>query len=301
MTMQENFNSATRFMFEELDIRGALVQLSGTWQTMLRERGYPPPVESLLGEMAAVAALIGGNLKTPGRLTLQAQGSGAVSLLVVDCNEQLQLRGMAKWRGDTTPSDATPRQLLGDGRLLLSLQHDAASQPYQSSVPLTGTSIAEIFEHYLAQSEQQPARLWLSADSHHAAGMFLQTLPVGSVERPEAEHGDDEGDNDGWNRVQLLAATLRPGELLLPAAVLLPRIFPEETLRLFEPRPVFHHCPRDEDKVRGMLATLGRPEIESILAEQSQIVIRDDICNQEYRFGTGIVEELFPSAGKTLH
>jgi len=293
--MSVDTDSVTRFIFEGLDIRGALVQLSDTWQAMLYERGYTPPVESLLGEMAAVAALIGGNLKTPGRLTFQAQGSGEVSLLVVDCNEQLQLRGMAKRRGTDTPIDATPRQLLGEGRLLLSLQNDAASQPYQSTVPLVGESIAEIFEHYLAQSEQQPARLWLSADSQHAAGLFLQTLPASEREAHEAH------DADGWNRVQLLAATLQPGELLLPAATLLGRLFGEETLRLFEPRPVTYHCPRDEDKVRGMLASLGRAEVASMLAEHGQIVIRDDICNQEYRFGAGIVEELFPSAGKTLH
>jgi len=290
--MSESSNSVTRFIFENLDIRGALVQLSGTWQEMLRERGYLPSVESLLGEMTAVAALIGGNLKTPGRLTLQTQGSGEVSLLVVDCNEQLQLRGMAKRRGAATPTDATPRQLLGDGRLILSLQNDAATQPYQSTVPLVGDSIAEIFEHYLAQSEQQPARLWLSADSRHAAGLFLQTLPTSGAETEDA---------DGWNRIQLLANTLRPGELLLPAATLLPRLFPEETLRLFEPRPVIHHCPRDEDKVRGMLASLGRAEVENILAEHGKIVIHDDICNQEYRFGNSIIEELFPSAGQTLH
>lgn len=290
--MSGNTNSVTRFIFEGLDIRGALVQLTDVWQDMQHERGYTPPVECLLGEMAAVTALIGSNLKTPSRLTFQAQGSGEVSLLVVDCNEQLQLRGMAKCRGTATPSGATPRQLLGDGRLLLSLQNDAASQPYQSSVPLVGESIAEIFEHYLAQSEQQPARLWLSADSRHAAGMFLQTLPASAAETHDA---------DGWDRVQQLAATLRPGELLLPAATLLRRLFGEETLRLFEPRPVTYHCPRDEDKVRGMLVSLGRAEVESILAEHGKIVIRDDICNHEYRFGTDIIEELFPSAGKTLH
>lgn len=293
--MPATSNTVTPFIFEDLDIRGSLVQLTDTWQSMLRERGYTPPVESLLGEMAAVAALIGGNLKTPARLTLQAQGNGEVSLLVVDCNERLQLRGMAKSRGTAGATHATPRQLLGDGRLLMSVQNDAASQPYQSTVPLAGESIAEIFEHYLAQSEQQPARLWLSADSRHAAGLFMQTLPA------HGENARGQHEPDCWNRIQLLAATLRPGELLLPAATLLPRLFPEDTLRMFAPRPVTHHCPRDEDKVRGMLASLGRAEVENILAEQGQIVIRDDICNQEYRFGNSIVSELFPSAGKTLH
>ena len=50
-----------------------------------------------------------------------------------------------------------------------------------------------------------------------------------------------------------------------------------------------------------MLISLGREEVESILAEVGAIVIKDEICNHEYRFGTAIIEELFPSAGKILH
>ena len=46
--------------------------------------------------------------------------------------------------------------LPGDGRLSLLLQNEEAREPYQSIVPLAGESIARIFEHCLAQSEQQP-------------------------------------------------------------------------------------------------------------------------------------------------
>ena len=35
-------------------------------------------------------------LKQPGRLTLQLRGNGPIQLLVMDCNEQLQMRGMAR-------------------------------------------------------------------------------------------------------------------------------------------------------------------------------------------------------------
>lgn len=277
-----------RFLFEDLDIRGVLVQLSGAWAAMQHERGYRPQVKALLGEMAAVAALIGSDLKTPGRLSFQLQGSGAVSLLVVDCDEQLRLRGMARCEEAIAPAPLS--ELLGEGCLQLSLQSEKAAQPYLSTVPLVGETVAEIFQHYLVQSEQLPSRLWLSADGSQASGLFLQALP-GAADR----------DPDGWNRVQLLAATLRPGELSLPAETLLTRLFPEETIRLFTPRAVSYHCPRDEDKVRGMLISLGRGEVESILAEYGSIVIKDEICNHEYRFGADIIDELFPSSGKTLH
>ena len=164
-------------------------------------------------------------------------------------------------------------------------------EPYQSFVPLDGENIAEIFEHYLKQSEQQPSRLFLAADDTGAAGLFLQKLP-----------GADERDADGWARIEQLAATVKAEELLnLDAAELLTRLFHEETVRVFEPRPVVHDCPEDWGKVRAMLRSLGRDEVESILAEHGEVLIKDDICNREYRFDAKAVDELFSDHPPTLH
>ena len=298
-------DSIHRFLFEDLDIRGALVQLGHAWRELSAPRAYPPTVTSLLGETAAVAALIAGNLKAEQRLAVQLQGRGAVSLLLMDCQPvrggPLRLRGMARgdWPTGGPPGAVPPRlcfepganltDLVGDGKLVLTL-YPEEGEAYQSLVPLAGGSVAEAFEHYLAQSEQQPAHLWLAADAHTACGLFLQRLP-----------GADARDADGWNRVIHLAQTLRAEELLLPPAELLRRLFPEETLRLFAPRRVEWHCPRDEGKVLDMLRSLGREEIELMLEEASSIQIEDEICGQTYRFGPEIVAQLFQPPSRTLH
>jgi hypothetical protein len=67
------------------------------------DRNYQPTVAQLLGETAAVTALIAGQLKQPGRLTLQLRGNGPIQLLVMDCNEQLQMRGMARSKPGGAP------------------------------------------------------------------------------------------------------------------------------------------------------------------------------------------------------
>ncbi|MDP2824359.1 MAG: Hsp33 family molecular chaperone HslO [Sulfuritalea sp.] len=280
------------FLLEDLDIRGALVQLGPSWAAMTSRRNYAAPVRELLGELAAITALIGSNLKTPGRLSFQLQGRGPVSMLVMDCNEQLHLRGMAKsdLAAEAETSIASVGDLLGDGRLVLTLQPKTAQTPYQSVVPIVGSTLATIFEHYLAQSEQQPARLWLAATAETACGLFLQKLPDAHVRDP-----------DGWNRIEQLAATVHPEELALPPETLLTRLFGEEKVRLYAPRPATWHCPRDEEKVRNMLLSLGREELESMLADAEMIAIEDEICGHEYRFGAEIVDELFPPEGRILH
>lgn len=276
-----------RFLLEELDIRGAVVHLTDVWQAMQAGRSYAPAVARLLGEMSAVSSVIAGNLKQPARLTFQIAGHGPVGLLVVDCSESLNLRGYAKAEG--SPQDAPLADLVGDGRLQLSLEAEGMDQPYQSLVPLEGSTIAACFEHYLAQSEQQPAGLWLASDSHAAAALFIQKMP-----------GADVKDIDGWSRAHQLAQTVRGDELLgLPAETLLGRLFAEEAVRLFEPRAVTHDWPADPEKVAAMLRALGEDEVRTVLAEHGEVVVHDDLSNHTYRFDAADVDALFRPP--TLH
>ncbi len=269
------------FLFEALDIRGAWVQLGSAWRDMAARRDTPQPALELLGQLAGVTTLIAANLKQPGRLTFQLRGDGAIPLLVMDCDEQLRLRGMARAAPDVVAG--TLAQLLGEGALTLTLDVADMRQPYQSHVPLQGDTLAAAFEHYLAQSEQLPTRLWLAADRDSAAGLFLQALPGAAARDP-----------DGWNRVQQLAATVRPGELLgLGAIALIGRLFPEEDVRVFDPRPVTYHCPYDPAKIRAMLRGIGRAECDAILAEHGEIRVHDDICNHEYVLDAVAVAALF--------
>ncbi len=271
------------FLFEQLDIRGVWVQLDQTWRDMLAGRNYAPATVSLLGEMAAVTAMLASNLKQAGRLTFQLRGEGAVNRLVMICNEQLQLRGMA--HEATALESGALNVLLGEGYLTITLDAPDMRQPYQSQVPLQGENLAAVFEHYLAQSEQQAARVWLAANAQTAAGLFLQALP-----------GAQTRDEDGWNRVQILADTLKSGEILqLSSIELLARLFPEEDVRVYDPRPVVWHCPEDWVKISAMLRSIGRAECESILQEIGEIHVHDDICNRDYRLNAADVSKLFSS------
>ena len=80
-----------RFLFENLNIRGALVHLGDVWQQMQVDRNYQPTVAQLLGETAAAPAPVAAQPKQPGRLTLQLRGNGPIQLLVMDCNEAVPI------------------------------------------------------------------------------------------------------------------------------------------------------------------------------------------------------------------
>lgn len=271
-----------RFLFEDLDIRGRLVCLTGAWQRMLEGRGYPDDIVSLLGHTTALNVLLGANQKGAGRVTLQVQGSGPVRLLVSDCTAELKIRGMAHYEASVGVS-SSEKTLLGNGRLSVTLEDMKSGQMYQSLVPLEGDTLESIFEHYLSQSEQLTSFLRLYADGGALCGLILEKLP-----------GADARDPDGWNRVTHLASTLTLDETRDAQPYdLLTRLFPEELMRVYRLYAVEYHCPYDEGKVKDMLRGLGREEVEAILAEKGEVVIRNEMCNHEYRFDAKTIAELF--------
>src|SRR6201989_3225966 len=96
-----------KFLFDGLPVRGMLVRLTDSWQEVLQRRAssgaWAPPVQKMLGEMAAAATLMQANLKFNGALILQVQGDGPVKLAVAESLTDLRFRVTAKVVGDVAP------------------------------------------------------------------------------------------------------------------------------------------------------------------------------------------------------
>src|SRR3989304_1674525 len=152
-------DSLQRFIFEHAPIRGEIVHLDAPWAGGLGGREYPPRVRGILGELMAAAALLTSILKFDGRLIMQVQGRGPVNLLVVECTSDRTMRAIAQWNGEVP--DAPLSELVGDGRLAVTIDPQKGKERYQAIVNLEGHTVAEAFENYFARSEQLDTRLWL--------------------------------------------------------------------------------------------------------------------------------------------
>ncbi|HSI21474.1 MAG TPA: Hsp33 family molecular chaperone HslO [Methylophilaceae bacterium] len=279
-------SSLSRFIFEDAPIRGEFTHVGEAWRTMLAQHDYPSTLKGLLGELVAASALLAATLKLRGSLILQIQGNGPISLLVVECTGDLKMRATAKWKGDLP--HARLADLVGEGSFVITLDPKDGNQTYQGIVPLEGDSVAEALQNYMTRSEQLETRLWLAADSTCVGGMLLQKMP-------EREAKDE----DAWNRIGQLAATLTPNELLeLPAPDILHRLFHEEDIRLFEAQEVRFECTCSRDSVTGMLRMLGHDEIRSIVEEQGRVEVHCEFCNQRYEFDPVDAEQVFASTIK---
>lgn len=75
-----------RYLFDNADVRGQIVQLEKSYQEILSAHTYPEAIARLLGELMAATSLLTATLKFDGDISVQVQGNGPVSLAVINGN-----------------------------------------------------------------------------------------------------------------------------------------------------------------------------------------------------------------------
>lgn len=279
-----NQNLRTRFIFDDLPVRGLHVRLDGVWRHIAEQKNYPAAIRRTLGELLAACALLSANLKSDGStLIVQVQGRGALKMLVAEASSANTVRATARW--DETadiPGDAALSALLGDGGTFAITVQPKDGNPWQGIVPLEGGSIAEMLAGYMARSEQLETFITLAADVEHAGGLLLQRLP------------EKELDDTAWEHVCTLAQTTSAAELCgLDAQNLLYRLFHETPPRVFPPDELEFACTCSRGKVSDMLLMLGGEEVGSVVAAEGSITVDCDFCNQHYTFDENDINALF--------
>ncbi len=278
-----NADFKQRFLFPETDIRGELVRLDESLEAILGTHDYPLAVQGLVGEAVAAVALLAGTLKFSGRLSLQAQGRGPVSLLLAECTHDGQLRALARHDGELDTA-ANIGALIGDGTMVITIAPDQGRQ-YQGIVPLEGDTLAQCLEGYFQQSEQLPTRLWLASGNGRAAGLMLQRLPDQVASR--------DANRQQWEHLEALAGTLKMEELLdLPAETVLRRLFHETPPRLPEPQPLRFGCTCSRERTENALLSLGAGELKTLLDEDGEATLTCDFCLSQQHFDAVDLAEL---------
>lgn len=288
-------NTLHRYLFEDLSVRGELVQLDDVYQQIISSKEYPKAVQNLLGELLVATTLLTATLKFEGSITLQLQGDGPVSLAVINGDNEQKVRGVARYNGDIA-DDATLHQLMGKGYLVITIAPKDGER-YQGVVALDGKDLAACFEGYFERSEQLKTRLWLRLGEFegnpHAAGMLLQVMPDGTGSAGDFEH------------LEQLTDTIKNEELFgLEAEDVLYRLYNQDKVQLFEPQGVEFFCGCSRERSAGAIVTIDRAEVDDIIKTEGKVSLHCDYCGTSYNFDSIDVANIFEEATKgndTVH
>lgn len=230
----------------------------------------------ILGGLLTCGAYIAAGLKIDGgcvSLTVKAKdGDGAVS---VSADSALNVRGYADGSCETTLVGGT----------LTVVREDGYSQPFVGTCEIEADDVSDILETYFQQSEQIPTAVALKSDFDEKGnckffgGVVIQLLPDatdGAIEQAGATFEEFKA-TDGYTDVNAIVAdffrTLISGEVT--------EMFPQ------------YKCNCSEQKIRGVLASVGKAELLKICEELGEVKVHCHYCNKDYTYDKARIEEIF--------
>ncbi|MCQ8880150.1 Hsp33 family molecular chaperone HslO [Pseudoalteromonas shioyasakiensis] len=273
-----------RYTFDQLDVRGELVQIEHAYQEMIAGHDYPVAVKQLLGELLVATCLLTATLKFEGDIAVQLQGDGPVKYAVINGDDQQNMRGIARLQSEVTGS--TVKELIGNGVMVLTITPNKGER-YQGIVPLEHDTLAQCLEAYFAQSEQLQTRLWFATDttagSEKASGILLQVLPV-----------NKEKSIDDFTHLEALSHTIKDEELLtLDATTVLTRLYHEDNPRVYEPQPIKFKCGCTREKTITALVNVGQQALLDDAAANGEVKISCHYCLKDYFFTEQDIKSIF--------
>ncbi|WP_019836052.1 Hsp33 family molecular chaperone HslO [Acinetobacter towneri] len=271
-----------RFFIEDSPVRGEVVHLEETLQTILKQRDYVPAVQVLLGEMLCATALLASTLKIKGRISLQIQASGTFKWAMAECNHLGEVRALAEYEEDPrflhAEDSSTVLKSLVSPVLFINIEPEFGER-YQGIVPLDKANLAECLMQYYDLSAQIPTRIVLASNAERAGGLLIQLLPRNSEEEQQRV------DEDLWPRVTMLTETLKAEELTdLDVNEILYRLYNEEQVRLPEVEALRFGCTCSKERCANALIQIGVSAVRETLEYQNPITMDCQFCSTQYNF-----------------
>lgn len=299
------------FQIDPFRLRGRLVRLGPLIDEILTRHAYPEPVAEMLGAAIALAAALARALKYEGVFTLQTKGDGPVRMMVANVTTAGAIRGYAQYDADklaramaaaqSSGNDlqgSVPR-LLGAGYLALTVDQGEHTDRYQGIVELNGATLAQCIHHYFRQSEQVEAGLKVAvARIADAAGTKRWRAGCLMIERlPAEDEFERDAEDEGWRRAMILMSSSTSQELvdpLLAPQALLYRLFHEDGVRAFKPRPLAAQCRCSRGRVETVLRALDPDDLADMKVD-GRILVTCEFCSTVYPF---VEEEIAALAGQ---
>ena len=252
-----------------------------------------PVATAALGRTLAAASMMGNALKGGGAsLTLQFKGGGPLGTVLAVSDNEGNVRGYV-----TNPHVDLP--LRPDGKLDVgaAVGHEGTltvikdlhmKEPYVGTIDLLGGEIAEDIAGYFVESEQIPTACALGVlvdrdQSVRAAGGYLIQLMPGAGEDTIARV---EG---GIMAAGAVSSILEKND---DPEALLRTVMSDFDLKILETCPVTYKCYCSRQRVERALISLGRKELEEMLAEQGGCQLTCQFCDAVYDFTAEDIREL---------
>jgi len=255
-----------------------------------------PVATAALGRLLTAGAMMGVMMKGANDLlTIKIEGDGPIGGLTVTADSKGDVKGYAYHPEVMLPPNEKGKLDVGGalGIGVLSVIKDIGlKEPYVGQTILVTSEIAEDLTYYFATSEQVPTSVALGVLMNHnntvkqAGGFIIQLMPFAEdevIDRLEAK----------IKEITSITALLDEG--LTPEQIL-EKVLGEFGLEINDKIPTRYHCNCSHERVAKVLLSVGKKELESMIADGKPIEVNCHFCNKNHVFQIEELKELLKKA-----
>jgi len=272
------------------ELRFVAAYTRDTVEEARRIHNTSPLCSAALGRLLTAGVMMGSMCKSEEDLiTLKIDGDGPIRQITVSADPQANVKGLMYDPSVELPLKANGHLDVGGGigsGMLTVMKDLGLKEPYTGQTPLTSGEIGDDLTYYFAVSEQTPSAVGVGVlvdtdgSIKHAGGFIIQLMPFASEETISMLEKTLAGMSSVTDH---FAAGETPEELMRG---LLGDIEVEGELT---PR---YHCNCNRERVTKALISLGRDELDKMIAEGKPVTLHCDFCNKDYVFETDEIKKL---------
>ena len=255
-----------------------------------------PTASAALGRAMTATVMMGAMLKGENKVTVKIDGGGPLGTILVDSDAKGNVRGYVQ--NPQTHFELNKHGKLDVARAVgtngtLSVVKDIGMREHISGqTELISGELGEDFTYYFVVSEQVPSAVGVGVlvnpdNSILAAGGFIIQLMPGT---------DDETVSLIENKINNMTPVSKLIERGLTPEQLLSEILGEENVKFLETIPVKFQCRCSKERFESAIISLGKDEIQEIIAEDGQAETHCHFCNAKYQFTKEELEVMLDQA-----
>ena len=267
-------------------------------ETARQKHDTSPVVTAALGRLLTAGSMMGSMLKgEEDLLTLQVTGDGPMGGMTVTADSKGHVKGYANEPQVILPANSQGKLDVGGAvgsGILRVIQDSGLKDPYVGQTVLQTGEIAEDLTYYFATSEQVPSSVGLGVlmerdnTVRQAGGFIVQLMPFAeeeTISRREQNLG----------KIRSVTSMLDEG---LTPEELLGLVLEGMDIQFRDTCEVEFSCSCSKERVEKALISIGREEIDKMIADGEPIEVKCHFCNKGYQFSVQELEEIVEKCRK---
>ncbi len=243
-----------------------------------------PVATAALGRLLTAGAIMGSMCKNDSDvLTLQIQCSGPIGGLTVTSNAKAQVKGYVNHPEVMLPPNEKGKLDVGkalDLGVLSVIKDIGLKEPYVGQSNLVTGEIAEDLTYYFATSEQIPTSVALGVRMEkdntvkHAGGFIIQLMPF----------AEESLISDLETRLKDFSSITTLMDQGMTPLNMMEKLFEGYDLDITDEISPGYHCDCSKERVYKAVMSIGKTDIEEMIADNKPIEVNCHFCNKNYLF-----------------